>query len=330
MNPQEQQQTAQALVDWFHANGRDYPWRRTTDPWAILVSEIMLQQTTIPTVLGRYEDWMHRFPTPQALASATEEEALRSWEGLGYYRRVRSLRAAAQAIMERHGGEFPTKEADIRALPGIGDYTAGAVISFAFNKPAPLVDANVARVFSRLYNSRTPVDSPAGRKEQWQLAGQMLHRTDPRAYNSALMELGQLVCTTGAPQCLLCPIRGWCRAKDPAELPVKLPKKQTTALEHWDILHVTKRGILMERQAEGKRHAGMWRLPRRGKDEVQNLEHITDQSYSVTRYKVTRHLYRSAPSTRPRKGEAYIPLHELEQIPMASPDRKIISHLLNA
>lgn len=330
MNPQEQQQTAQALVDWFHANGRDYPWRRTTDPWAILVSEIMLQQTTIPTVLGRYADWMHRFPTPQALASATEEEALRSWEGLGYYRRVRSLRAAAQAIMERHGGEFPTEEADIRALPGIGDYTAGAVISFAFNKPAPLVDANVARVFSRLCNSRTPVDSPAGRKEQWQLAGQMLHRTDPRAYNSALMELGQLVCTTGAPQCLLCPIRAWCRAKGPAELPVKLPKKQTTALEHWDILHVTKRGILMERQAEGKRHAGMWRLPRRGKDEVQNLEHITDQSYSVTRYKVTRHLYRSAPSTRPRKGEAYIPLHELEQIPMASPDRKIISSLLNA
>ena len=330
MNPQEQQQTAQALVDWFHANGRDYPWRRTTDPWAILVSEIMLQQTTIPTVLGRYEDWMHRFPTPQALASATEEEALRSWEGLGYYRRVRSLRAAAQALMERHGGEFPTEEADIRALPGIGDYTAGAVISFAFNKPAPLVDANVARVFSRLCNSRTPVDSPAGRKEQWQLAGQMLHRTDPRAYNSALMELGQLVCTTGAPQCLLCPIRAWCRAKNPAELPVKLPKKQTTALEHWDILHVTKRGILMERQAEGKRHAGMWCLPRRGKDEVQNLEHITDQSYSVTRYKVTRHLYRSAPSTRPRKREAYIPLHELEQIPMASPDRKIISRLLNA
>ena len=330
MNPQEQQQTAQALVDWFHANGRDYPWRRTTDPWAILVSEIMLQQTTIPTVLGRYADWMHRFPTPQALASATEEEALRSWEGLGYYRRVRSLRAAAQAIMERYGGEFPTEEADIRALPGIGDYTAGAVISFAFNKPAPLVDANVARVFSRLCNSRTPVDSPAGRKEQWQLAGQMLHRTDPRAYNSALMELGQLVCTTGTPQCLLCPIRAWCRAKDPAELPVKLPKKQTTALEHWDILHVTKRGLLMERQAEGKRHAGMWRLPRRGKDEVQNLEHITDQSYSVTRYKVTRHLYRSAPSTRPRKGEAYIPLHELEQIPMASPDRKIISRLLNA
>ena len=330
MNPQEQQQTAQALVDWFHANGRDYPWRRTTDPWAILVSEIMLQQTTIPTVLGRYADWMHRFPTPQALASATEEEALRSWEGLGYYRRVRSLRAAAQAIMERHGGEFPTEEAGIRALPGIGDYTAGAVMSFAFNKPAPLVDANVARVFSRLCDSRTPVDSPAGRKEQWQLAEQMLHRTDPRAYNSALMELGQLVCTTGTPQCLLCPVRAWCRAKNPAELPVKLPKKQTTALEHWDILHITKRGILMERQAEGKRHAGMWRLPRRGKDDVQNLEHITDQSYSVTRYKVTRHLYRAAPSTRLRKGEAYIPLHELEQIPMASPDRKIISRLLDA
>lgn len=330
MNPQERQQIAQALADWFHANGRDYPWRRTTDPWAVLVSEVMLQQTTIPTVLGRYADWMRRFPTPQALAAATEDEALRSWEGLGYYRRVRSLRAASQAIVERHGGVFPTEAVDIRALPGIGDYTAGAVLSFAFNKPAPLVDANVARVFARLCNSRTPVDSPAGRREQWCLAEQMLHRTDPRAYNSALMELGQLVCTAGAPQCLLCPVRAWCRAKDknPAELPVKLPKKQTTALEHWDILHVTKRGILLELQPEGKRHAGLWRLPRRSQEEVQGLEHIADQAYSVTRYRVTRHLHRAAPGTRPRKGESYIPLHGLEQIPMASPDRKIINALI--
>ena len=115
------QEMAQALVDWFATQGRDYPWRRTTDPWAILVSEIMLQQTTIPTVLGRYEPWMAQFPTPVALAAATEEEALRSWEGLGYYRRVRALQAAAKSIVENHGGNFPTTEAGIRALPGIGD-----------------------------------------------------------------------------------------------------------------------------------------------------------------------------------------------------------------
>lgn len=127
---------AEALVQWFLAHGRDYPWRRTTDPWAILVSEIMLQQTTIPTVLGRYEAWMRRFPTPAALAAADEQTALRSWEGLGYYRRVRSLKAAAEAIVSRHGGVFPTAEVDIRALPGIGDYTAGAVLSFAYNRPA--------------------------------------------------------------------------------------------------------------------------------------------------------------------------------------------------
>ena len=324
---QEPSPIPQALVDWFHTNGRDYPWRRTEDPWAILVSEIMLQQTTIPTVLGRYEAWMRQFPTPQALAEATEEAALRSWEGLGYYRRVRSLRAAATAIVERHGGEFPADEADIRALPGIGDYTAGAVLSFAYNRPAPLVDANVARVFARLCNSRTPVDSPAGRREQWEMAARLVHRTDPRAYNSALMELGQLVCTSGEPQCLLCPIREWCRAEHPEELPVKLPKKKPTALEHWDILHVTKQGILMERQQEGQRHAGMFRLPRRSREEVQGLEHLADQAYSVTRYKVTRHLYKAATGTRARKGESFVPLHELEQAPLASPDRKILRRL---
>ena len=317
----------QALVDWFHANGRDYPWRRTVDPWAILVSEIMLQQTTIPTVLGRYEAWMRQFPTPQALAEATEETALRSWEGLGYYRRVRSLRAAAQAIVQHHGGVFPAEEEAIRALPGIGDYTAGAVLSFAFNRPAPLVDANVARVFARVCNSRTPVDSPAGRREQWELAAALVHPTDPRAYNSALMELGQLVCTAREPQCLLCPIRAWCRAEHPEQLPVRQPRKKATALEHWDILHITGRGILLERQAEGRRHAGMFRLPRRSQDEVLGLEHLADQTYSVTRYKVTRHLHRAARGTRPRKGETYIPLQELPQAPLASPDRKILLKL---
>lgn len=321
---------SQALVEWFREQGRSYPWRRTVDPWAILVSEVMLQQTTIPTVLARYEGWMQRFPTPAALAEATEDEALRSWEGLGYYRRVRSLRAAAQAIQSRHAGRFPTEEADIRALPGIGDYTVGALLSFAWNRPAPLVDANVSRVFARVFNDATPIDSPACRKKHWEWAAQLVHPTEPRAYNSALMELGQTLCTPGRPNCLLCPVRPWCRADMPETLPAKLPKKEVTQLEHWDVWRLTEQGLLMEKQAPTARHAGMYRLPRREQALAEGLPLICHQKYSVTRYKVTRHLHRApaagAFDTRP--GEEYLPLHALQDAPMASPDRKLVLKLL--
>lgn len=288
----------------------------------------MLQQTTIPTVLGRYETWMQQFPTPAALAAADEQTALRSWEGLGYYRRVRSLRAAAIAIVGEFGGRFPSEEADIRRLPGIGDYTVGAVLSFAYNRPAPLVDANVSRVFARLFNDRTPVDSPTGRKAHWAKAAELVHPTEARAYNSALMELGQTVCTSGEPCCVLCPIRTWCTAEHPETLPVKLPKKEITRTEHCDIFCLTSQGLLLERQGERERHAGMYRLPRRSAAEVAELEHLCDQCYSVTRYKVTRRLYRAASGSSPREGERFIPLAELAQTPLASPDRKIILRFL--
>lgn len=318
------QEMAQALVDWFTTHGRDYPWRRTTDPWAILVSEIMLQQTTIPTVQGRYEAWMQQFPTPAHLAAASEEEALRSWEGLGYYRRVRSLQAAARAIVEHHDGKFPTAEQDIRALPGVGDYTVGALLSFAFNQPAPLVDANVSRVFSRLFNDHTPIDSPAGRKSHWKWAAEMVHATQPRAYNSALMELGQTLCTNGQPNCHYCPLRNWCQAKNPALLPIKLPKKEITQLEHHDIFLLSPAGLLLEKQTQGNRHEGMYRLPRRPAEVCAAFPQLARQTYSITRYKVTRHLYRAHEGTEALPGEEFIPLEKLSSTPMAAPDRKII------
>ncbi|MCH5284256.1 MAG: A/G-specific adenine glycosylase [Akkermansiaceae bacterium] len=319
---------ARALVDWFAHAGRSYPWRRTRDPWAILVSEVMLQQTTIPTVLARYEQWMQRFPTPAALAEASEEEALRSWEGLGYYRRVRSLQATARAIQREHGGHFPTSESALRALPGIGDYTVGALLSFAYNRPAPLVDANVARVFARLFNDTTPVDTPAGRRKHWEWAARLVHPTEPRAYNSALMELGQTLCTPGRPDCLLCPLREHCRAERPEELPVRRAKKELTRLEHHDVWCLRPEGLLMEKQAEGARHAGMYRLPRRSESEVQGLPLLCRQSYSITRYKVTRSLYEAPPGLTPREGECFLPLASLAAAPVASPDRKLLRRLL--
>ncbi|MGN0865779.1 MAG: A/G-specific adenine glycosylase [Akkermansia sp.] len=319
---------AAALVAWFDREARDYPWRRTTDPWAILVSEVMLQQTTIPTVLGRYEAWMRRFPTPQALATASEEEALRSWEGLGYYRRVRSLQAAARAMVARHGGCFPEEPRAIRALPGIGDYTAAAVLSFAFNLPAPLVDANVARVLARVFDDAAPVDAPEGRRRQWALAARLVSPDRARTYNAALMELGQRICTGGQPDCLLCPVRAFCATHHPEQLPMKLPKPELLRAEHCDLWALTPEGLLMERQPSGVRHAGMLRLPRRSEAEVAGLEHLLDQRYSVTRYRVLRRVFRAAPGEQPRERELFVPLARLESEPMASPDRKVVLRLL--
>ena len=321
---------SQALAEWFAEHGRSYPWRQTSDPWAILVSEVMLQQTTIPTVLARYSDWLSKYPTPAALAAATEEEALRSWEGLGYYRRVRALRATALAIVHEHGGCFPTQEEEIRRLPGIGDYTVGALQSFAWNRPAPLVDANVSRVFARIYNDSTPIDSTAGRKKHWEWAAQLVHPTRARAYNSALMELGQTICTPKRPNCLLCPVRQWCRAEAPEKLPAKLAKKELQSMEHWDIWHLTERGLLLEKQQPQGRHAGMYRLPRRSRQEAEQYPLICHQKYSVTRYKVTRHLHRApADAELPlNPGEEYISPAALTDMPLASPDRKLVLKLM--
>jgi A/G-specific adenine glycosylase len=204
----------------------------------------------------------------------------------------------------------------------------GAVLSFAYNRPAPLVDANVSRVFARVFNDATPIDSPAGRKRHWAWAAQLVHPTEPRAYNSALMELGQTICTGGEPTCLLCPVRAFCKAESPAALPVKLPKKETLTAEHHDLWVLTERGLLMEKQADGKRHEGMYRLPQRSKEQVAALPLLTTQKYTVTRYKVTRHLYRGAADTAPQGAEEFIPLHLLPATPMASPDRKIIDKLI--
>ncbi len=320
----------QLLVEWYRENKRDYPWRRTTDPWAILVSEMMLQQTTIPTVLARYESWLNLYPTPATLASANERDALRSWEGLGYYRRVRSLRAIAQVIVQKYGGKFPQDEAALLALPGIGPYTAAAVLSFAFNRAVPLVDANVARVLTRIFDDETPIDTAIGSRLLRQRAANLLNHSDPRAYNSALMELGQTICTPGRPDCAVCPVRSCCSAKAPEKLPVKMSKPTVVSAEHWDIWLLSERGLLMEQQPATARHAGMYRLPRRPREHAMPLPHICDQHYTVTRYKVTRHLHLAPASERVMPTEQFIPIEQLEAVPLASPDRKIVRLMLNS
>jgi A/G-specific adenine glycosylase len=330
--PPEPAATARQLVTWFRKHGRDYPWRRTHDPYAILVSEIMLQQTQIATVLGRgyYARWLERFPDFERLASASEEQVLKAWEGLGYYRRARNLHRLAKEVIEKHGGVFPRDHATILSLPGIGPYTAGAVASLAFGLAQPVVDGNVARVLSRLYNDATPVDSTAGVKLLWQHAGELVGTTDdPRVLNSALMELGQTHCTPAKPACDLCPVRAQCRAKEPESLPVKQARQEITAVTERVVFLRTDEGVLLEQETGGRR-TGLWKLPALpAVHENKPPPVLMRTNYGITRYKVTLWVH-EAPRQHPVWPDTHrvITFAEIGSTPMPAPYRRALDDLL--
>jgi A/G-specific adenine glycosylase len=332
--PRHAKEFAQALAKWFDAAARDYPWRRTQDPYAILVSEIMLQQTQIATVLDRgfYTRWMERFPDFASLAGADEQSVLKAWEGLGYYRRARHFHKLSRVVMEEHGAVFPTRAEEIESLPGIGRYTAGAVASFAFNTRAPIVDGNIARVLARLYDDATPVDSTEGVKRSWQRAADLLEGARvPRTHNAALMELGQTICRPGLPDCDRCPVRSFCAAQEPALLPVKGKAVAMTEVTERTLFHGTEEGVLLEQEAGGRR-TGMWKLPEL--PESPDLPALLHRSrYTITRYRVTL-LVHQAPGTRwmrpllklPRIR--FIPEDQLQHVPMPSPHRRALEAVM--
>lgn len=223
-----------ALVAWYAEVQRDLPWRRTRDPYLIWLSEVMLQQTRVEVVINYWERFAERFPTLADLARADEDEVLALWSGLGYYRRARGLLATAREVVAKHGGALPADGAALRALPGFGPYTAGAVGSIAFGLPLPLVDGNVARVLSRLFLVDGFVDSGRGQRKLWQLAEAHLLTSDPGTWNQALMELGATICKPKHPRCDACPVADLCAARAhgvAAELPKKRPKPAPLAVK---------------------------------------------------------------------------------------------------
>ena len=218
----------QTILSWYDQGHRDLPWRRTQDPYRIWISEIMLQQTRAETVVSYYERFLARYPTVQDLTSAPEEELLKAWEGLGYYSRARSLQKAAKEIVARYGGQLPADLEKLRALPGIGDYTAGAIASIAFGIPAAAVDGNVERVLCRWDAITDEVGTPAVRRQIAARAQALVPRDRPGAFANAMMEMGATMCTPKNPKCLLCPVREGCMgfAQGIAqELPHKAKKK---------------------------------------------------------------------------------------------------------
>lgn len=317
---------ARALIAWFGRVGKDYPWRRTRDPYAVLVSELMLQQTQVATVLSRryFENWMGLFPTPAALAAAPEEAVLKAWEGLGYYRRARNLQKAAVAIAGVHGGEFPRDLEALLALPGVGRYTAGAVASFAFGAPAAIVDGNIARVLARLFDFREEIDSTAGARQLWAWAEELVPEGGAREYNSGLMELGQTLCSVADPACGDCPVAAFCLTPSPSELPRRKPRVQTTAVDEHVRLVVDGARLLLE-QESGKRREGLWKLPELPEARLGIAELLLETKYSITRYRVTLRVYADKQGRRPLDaGQAWFSREDLDSLPMPSPYRKAL------
>ena len=278
-----------ALLAWYRAGHRDFPWRRTTDPYRIWVSEIMLQQTRAQAVIPYYQRFLDRFPTVERLAAAAEQDVLALWAGLGYYSRARNLRRAAQQVVT--AGGFPRDYAAIRELPGIGDYTAAAIASIAFQLPHAVVDGNVLRVVARVENDAADIASPRTRERFRDIARQWMGRSQPGAFNQALMELGATVCLPTNPLCRACPLSARCRALQEgtvAQLPVKLRKKAPVAIAAV-LLLVRQRGrvLLRQKEAGARRMAGFWELPSPG--ELPGAR--TGKSFGEFRHTITHHHY---------------------------------------
>jgi A/G-specific adenine glycosylase len=265
------QAIASAVVGHYARVRRDLPWRRTRDPYAIWVSEIMLQQTRVATVIPYWERWMARFPTVSVLADAPLDDVLAAWAGLGYYSRARNLHAGAQAVDTRFGGALPSRAAELRDVPGIGPYTAGAIASIAFGERAPLVDGNVARVLARVFAIEHDIRSTVGGKALWAAAGELMaalpETSAPGDLNQGLMELGATICAATQPRCLICPLVQHCEAARTGrqdDLPVVAARKKASELPVLarTLVWIEEAGeIVLVRRTPNGLFGGLWELP---------------------------------------------------------------------
>jgi A/G-specific adenine glycosylase len=334
------------LLAWYRRHRRDLPWRRTSDPYAIWVSEVMLQQTTVKAVAPYYEAFLSRFPDVHALAEASEQEVLAAWSGLGYYHRARNLHRGARHVVARHGGLFPRTLETALAVPGVGLYTASAVLSIAYAAPLPVVDGNVRRVLARLL---------ALRGRQWlrdapfyNLAEELLEREAPGDWNQALMELGATTCTPRRPACPACPLREPCRARAegrPEELPESRRRRAAVDVTVAAVL-VERRGrVLLVRRGEGRLMGRMWEVPQTSLEsrgladlvdevrtrhglEVEAGELVARARHAITFRRIRVEAYRGRLRREPpRDPERFVWAgpEELASLPMSSLSRKVIA-----
>ncbi len=332
------------LLNWYHKHGRTLPWRDHPDPYAVWVSEIMLQQTRVETVIPYFEKWMQLFPDVASLASASEQEVLNAWEGLGYYSRARNLHKAAKVVAEKFNGELPRDLTDLRSLPGIGRYTVGAIASMAFGMDEPTLDGNLRRVFARLFDVSESADAPAGEKILWELAEQNLPKGQAGDYNQALMDLGATICLPKNPRCLLCPLIEICEARKNGTQDIRPVLKLKKSVPHYihaaAVIFQRGRVLLRQRPTDGLL-GGMWEFPngRVNADPAKELTKVLNAAYRLkvrkkealgvvqhayTHFKVTVHAFRCEPVSIPKKENLkWVKLTDLDDYPMGKIDRQI-------
>jgi A/G-specific adenine glycosylase len=305
------------LIAWFSRHARDLPWRRSRDPYRVWVSEIMLQQTVVATVVPYFNAFVARFPEVVALADADLQDVLQLWEGLGYYRRARQLHKAAQLLRAEHNGYFPRDIETVRRLPGIGRYTAGAILSIAFDDPHPILEANTIRLLARLLAFRGDTSTAHGRRVLWSAAERLLPSRGAGTFNQALMELGSQICTPRNPHCGTCPLAAFCLAKRMElidVIPAARARPKIEAVQEAAVVVCRRTRLLLVKRNAGERWAGLWDFPRfplvvhAGRDVTAQLveqvarltglrieprEQLTTIKHSVTRFRITLDCYRA-------------------------------------
>ncbi len=337
-NPTRQKQWIQALTTWYEENKRDLVWRHSKDPYSIWVSEIMAQQTRISALLPYYERFMNQFPTVFALAEAPIDDVLKAWEGLGYYARAHNLHKTARIVAHELNGQFPRDEKHLKSLPGIGDYTAGAILSIAFDLPVPAVDGNVLRVFARLENNEMDIARPVTKTLLTAYVRAIMPQTHTGAFTQALMELGALVCVPKTPLCHQCPVSAWCHAyflQRQHVLPVKSAKKPLKTVDKTILLITNANGDVLVRKRTEKLLHGLWEFYNiEGALEAEQIaEHLCELGYScvtITPIGHSAHTFthmiwqmhgfacdvtadRSAPAVAPIEAYAFLPVVELKE-----------------
>jgi A/G-specific adenine glycosylase len=312
------------LLAWYAGAARDLPWRRTSDPYAIWISEVMLQQTRVQAVIPYYERFLAKFPTVAALAAVPEQELLAAWAGLGYYSRARNMQNAALRIS--NSGVFPDTYEGIRALPGIGDYTAAAIGSIAFGLPFAALDGNVARVLARLTADPGDIKSPSTKKRLQAVAGGLIDHRRPGEFNQAMMELGATICLPHGPKCPLCPVEHLCEARTsgrPEEFPVPGAREGRTRVNR-TVLIVENNGrlLLWQHAPDDRRLAGFWELP-------EQLDGLTGRPAGRFRHSIVNHDYsfevRTASLNRAPPGHRWWPENRLAGIPLSTTAKKAIA-----
>ena len=274
-----------SLLRWYQRRSRALPWRRSKAPYTVWVSEVMLQQTQIETVIPYYQRFLREFPTVERLAQAPLDRVLEIWSGLGYYRRARNLHRTARELVEMHGGRFPREMKRARSLPGVGDYTARAVLSIAYNQPFAVLDGNVARVMARFLAFSGNLHQPRFRRHIEQNLDRLLSRRSPGNFNQALMELGQTVCLPRAPKCILCPLRTWCRGFLSRKVEVFPEPRRRRQTEPWHMavtaLHKNQQ-VMLSRGLDGRLLDDLWNFPSAlGKSSSESLERLKEKLHSA-------------------------------------------------